>query len=273
MGDGFGPSLGEMGISTVKKTANVVKKQGNLFIQGAASQITGKPTQQPPQNTAANIPSSKPPGESDPTKGQFDLSSFAKSLKSQVSGGVASNGKQQSGTFVMPKTSQPPSETAPKQAGNFDIGNSGNTTVGTNMDTKNPFEALSNLQPQQTGPTQAEIKQQQKNEDWQKNEEEKKQKLESLRKKLHEEQVRKELEAGETKATEEQQKQAKEDQEQQEKERKEQEEEQKMAPIVGPLQTGSKKSWGFLGMNKVKNSLMNMIRPKATKGETGKNRG
>jgi hypothetical protein len=228
MADGSsGLSLSEMGISTVKKTAQAVKKQATPFIQGVKQQLTGQTPK--PQVPTMNQPSSQPPSEGIKSA-VFDLFNPQKKQVSD-SGNSNQNSQQQQQTqqnIVVPNAAQPPDEKGPAMSGTFDLSNktaqneqsvfeTGNTSSNAPLNAKNlPFTS--------------DIKKTAEQQDL-----EKQTQVEALRKKLHDayyEEFEKKAEGKEQKEETAQEKLEREENEKQQKLMVEQEEEQKKAPII-----------------------------------------
>lgn len=235
MADGSsGLSLSEMGISTVKKTANAVKKQATPFAQGIKQQITGQSP--PPQIPANQNPSSQPPQEGI-TAGVFDL---FKQVGKQVTGA----GNQTSGQSTIQQSSQTAPKPAqqsgaqipagtqdrkvPEMSGTFDLSQLSNNQNIFEAGKSTQFPGTNNSQHKEPIPftTQQAAK---------KEEPDKKQKIEDLRKKLHDayfEEFTQKTEGKDKKEENVQERLEREEQEKQQKVMLEQEEEQKKAPIV-----------------------------------------
>ncbi len=251
MPDGMpsGLSMSEIG-QAAKQTGGQMKKLFDPFVKTAQSQVTGQPVA--PQQSQGGVkapPAARPPSESVPTSGTFDLSSLAQGVKQQVTGAKPTP----QGTYPFPgmqkpqmPSSQPPSEFIPTQASadantlGGDIFNLGESAK------KNPFEKTMQQQPNV-----AQISA----EEQQKKEMEDKQQVEILRSRLHDEAVKKTMEAGQTKQNKkEEEKKKNEQEEQEEQEKKEQQKEEMMAPVMAP----GKQKRGF-GFKKVKTAMSNML--------------
>lgn len=254
-----GLSLSEMGISTVKKSANAIKKAGTGVVQQVAQQVTGQ--------TPNQIPTSKPEPVFETDDSGNPLGFFKTAVK-QVAGsstnplqqqqqsplkpdpqyftddsgnpmdllggavkqvqGMGNTNKpkpapaQQQGTFVMPKASdsKSPSEISSQQAGGLDLSKAFEQNIYENS-------SIANSQPQgENGGLTQEFAQQKVQDE---------QKIEALRKQLHQmyydELVKKSEGKDQKKEETVQEKLEREEQEKKEKEAKEQEEKKKKEEV------------------------------------------
>ncbi len=225
-----GLSLSEMGISSVKKTAQAVKKQATPFVQGVKQQLTGQgPKQQVP--SAYSVPSSQPPSEGIAST-VFDLFNPAKKQGSSSTNNNQNPPQQNPQVAIPPKAAPPPSEQINQQnSGTFDLsganqqqqneqtlfekGNS-NQSVLNNPPKNMPFTTIVNKTAEERDM-------------------EKQRQIEGLRKKLHDayfEQFEKRSEGDEQKEETVQERLEREEQEKKQKLMIEQEEERKKAPVV-----------------------------------------
>jgi len=249
-----GLSLSEMGIA-VKKTGQTVQKTVGSVGQQVKQQIAGSWVPQAPP--MPNHPAAKPPNETSSkiAGGSFDIAALAKGAKSQVTGNPVQGGTLFQQPFSSP-AAQPPNEFVPKQAGGFDSSSMFGET--------NP---LGSMKPKQQYPQQQQDPQLTAQLEKQKHEDQ--QKVEALRKKLHdmyfEEFTRKS--EGKDKEKEEQGKKKMALEEEEEKKKREKEALMQETPMF--FQSPKK---GFLGLKKVKTSIMNTLRPKAGshEGRSGK---
>lgn len=233
MADGSsGLSLSEMGISTVKKTAQAVKKQATPFIQGAKQQLTGQ-TPKPQVPSAYGQSNSQPPDEG----GIFDIFNPKKQTTNSGNNNQSSPQQQQVQQnpqgAIPPKAAPPPSEQISQQmSGSFDLSGLQNQDYQTLFEkgsSSNTQQPQSSADPKNM-PFTSDIKK-----TAEERELEKQQLMESLRKKLHDAYFEEFEEKSEGKKGEEetvQEKLEREDQEEKQKQMVEQEEEQKKAPIL-----------------------------------------
>lgn len=249
-----GLSLSEMGISAVKKTAQVVKKHAGVAGGQVKQQLGGTfvPPQKPQQSVGqSNSPLSKIGG------GSFDIASFGKSANQQLSG----SGNAGSGTFFpgkMPPAANPPSESAPNQGGAFDLG----SVFGE----KNPFGQATpkaNSTQQVIDPQISAQFEEQKEKD--------RQQMESLRKKLHDIYFEEFIRKSEGKGQDKQQEEQKRDQLREEDEEEKQRQKQQLMEPINETQ-GPQKGMGASQKKKSGFSLMKILKPKmgSHEGRAGK---